>query len=292
MTMNESKCLIIVNHHAGKCKNCSVEKVKKAVGERDYVTCHIPFVKNFDVNEFDEIAVCGGDGTLQIIMQEIYNKDKTVYYFPCGTLNDKAKAEKYVHTTESPHPVTVGKVGDKIFTYVYASGAFTEIGYTTKQDVKQKIGVLAYIFKVIKAYKINRIKAEITTFDNDMENTFSGEFNLIMFIKSPRCFGFHFNRAYDEKDEGGHMVLIRSPKHNGIFGLIEMFFPFFKTFFIGLKNECEEKIVFKHLSSANMELNKNTNFCMDGEKASGQGKISINFEKTKCKLKIIDLDKF
>ena len=296
----EKKCLILINDNAGKCRKCSVENVKKVLGEYDFTAVHLPSNTKIDFEDFDTFAVCGGDGTLQIIMQEIYNLDKTVYYFPCGTLNDKAGAEKYSHTTLSPHPVTIGKVDENVFTYVFASGAFTEIGYTAKQKDKQKFGVLAYVLKVLKAYEVNRIKCKITCQvkdclmknegdNNSVTKEFQGEYNLIMFIKSPRCFGFHFNKLYDEKDEGGHLLLIPSPKLDGLLGKVEMFFPFFKVFFLGLRKESEDGIIFKRIKSANISLPHNTTFCVDGERRDHRGDLNLSFEKTICKLKIIDI---
>ena len=130
-------CLILINDKAGKCKKCSVEKVCGQIGNHNFTSMHLPCPYPIDLNKYDSLAVCGGDGTLQLIMQEIYRTDKTVYYFPCGTLNDKGKAEKYNHTQENPHQVTVGKIDDDLFTYVLAGGAFTEIGYTAQIQEKQ-----------------------------------------------------------------------------------------------------------------------------------------------------------
>ena len=321
-TEGKKKCLILINDNAGKCRKCSVENVKKALGEYDFTAVHLPSKAKINFEEFDTFAVCGGDGTLQIIMQKIYNLDKTVYYFPCGTLNDKAGAEKYSHATLSPHPVTIGKVDENVFTYVFASGAFTEIGYTAKQKDKQRFGVLAYVLKVLKAYEVNRIKCKITCqvedslmknednikgkisrntdsksrrksdkteIDNLMTKEFQGEFNLIMFIKSPRCFGFHFNKLYDEQDDGGHLVMIPSPKHDGLIGKVEMFFPFFKVFFLGLRKESEDGVIFKRIKSAMVSLPHNTTFCVDGERRDHIGDLNLSFEKTTCKLKIIDI---
>ncbi len=283
-------CLILINDKAGKCKKCSVEKVCGQIGNHNFTSMHLPCPYPIDLNKYDSLAVCGGDGTLQLIMQEIYRTDKTVYYFPCGTLNDKGKAEKYNHTQENPHQVTVGKIDDDLFTYVLAGGAFTEIGYTAQIQEKQKYGVFAYIMRVLKAYKINRIKCKITIENNGETKDFVGDFNLVMFIKSPRCFGFKFNHAFDEKDEGGHLLLIRSPRHNGLLGKVEMFFPFFRVFFLGLKKERDDAIVFKHISNAKVYLNRPTDFCMDGEKHQLCGAKDLSFVKTNCKLKIIDVD--
>ena len=283
-------CLILINDNAGKCKRCSVDKVRGQIGNHIFTSMHLPCNMPLDFHGYDSLAVCGGDGTLQLIMQKIYRTDKTVYYFPCGTLNDKGKAEKYSHTAESPHQITIGKVDDQVFTYVLAGGAFTDIGYNADQKNKKRFGVLAYVMKVLKSYKIHRIRTKVTIDDNGKCIDYVGEFNLVMFIKSPRCFGFKFNRAFDEKDTGGHLLLIRSPRHNGIIGKIEMFFHFFRVFFMGLKNEKEGTIIFKHIDSAKLYLNAPVDFCMDGEKCTLQGARDLSFVKTDCKLKIIDVD--
>lgn len=125
--------------------------------------------------------------------------------------------------------------------------------------------------------------------NNCVTREFQGEFNLIMFIKSPRCFGFHFNKLYDEQDEGGHLLLIPSPKHDGLLGKVEMFFPFFKVFFIGPRKESEDGIIFKRIKSARVSLPHNTTFCVDGERRDHVGDLNLSFEKTTCKLKIIDI---
>ena len=238
---------------------------------------------------YDSLAVCGGDGTLQLIMQEVYSTQKTIYYFPCGTLNDKGKAEKYNHTENRPHQVTLGMVDNDVFTYVLAGGAFTDIGYSADQKNKQRLGVLAYILRVVKSYQIHRIKCKISIDEKGVKKDYVGEFNLVMFIKSPRCFGFKFNHAFDEDDTGGHLLLIRSPKHSGIMGKIEMFFPFFRVFFMGLKNEKDGAIIFKHIDKARLYLSSQTDFCMDGEKRALCGARDLSFVKSNCKLQIIDV---
>ena len=283
-------CLILINDKAGKCRRCSIDKVRAQIGEHIFTSVHLPCNMPIDFGGYDSLAVCGGDGTLQLIMQDVYRTDKTVYYFPCGTLNDKGKAEKYCHVPENPHEITVGKVDEDVFTYVLACGAFTDIGYTTKEKDKQRLGVLAYILKVLKSYKVNRIKCKVSIDDNGKAKDFVGEFNLVMFIKSPRCFGFKFNYAFDEMDNGGHLLLIRSPKHNGIMGKIEMFFPFFRVFFMGLKSEREGTIIFKKIEGAKLYLNTPSTFCMDGEKHTLSGAKSLNFVRTDCKLKVMHIE--
>lgn len=276
-------CLIIYNKNAGKCEICNLSSLKKVIGDDKNFKEHDFSHPLPDLSNFEEIAVCGGDGTLSTIMQKIYNLQKTVYYFPCGTLNDKGKTK--IQSKENP---VIGKAGNKIFTYVFATGTFTPIGYAVEQKLKKKIGVFAYILDIVKEYKIYREQATITCDDK----IYDGTFTLIMFIKSPRCFGFKFNRDYRENEESGHLVAIRSPKHNGLIGKIEIFFPFFKVFFIGLKHERDGNIIFKRFKKGKLSINRITNFCADGELYVASEDIDIEFKTAECNLTVIhDLHK-
>ena len=278
-------CLIIINKSAGSADKISFDYVKNRMGAGYNFSCHtIPCDGEPDLDKYNALAVCGGDGTLSSILTGVYDKQKDVYYFPYGTLNDKAKTR-----VGTKHAV-VGVVGedcDTVFAYVFAAGSFTPIGYNTSVKMKKRFGVLAYLAHVIKEYKIHSIHAKVVADDK----IYSGDFTLVMFIKSPRCFGFKFNRAYDEESESGHIVLIRSPKLKGLLGKIEMFFPFFKVFFLGLKKEREGKIVFKQIRQADLCLQSQTDFCKDGEKVVASGNLTVCFQKTKCNLNLMQRNK-
>ncbi|MDE5601949.1 MAG: hypothetical protein K2J16_05570 [Clostridia bacterium] len=302
----------------------------------DYTHCTLPDDPDPNPQGYDAVAICGGDGTLGSILGKVYDKAIDVWYFPVGTLNDKAKAERYEDSkTTCPScggkktgkQVIVGRCEDlplkqgcswephnlphkqgrlwgpqelplqtetyvgtqnensKLFTYVLATGAFTPIGYTAKVSVKKKLGVLAYIGQVLKEYKPHRIYAKIDC----GAMCFEGEFNLIMFVKSPRCFGFKFNKAYDSESNSGHLVAIRSPKHDGLLGKIEMFFPFFKVFFIGMKSERDGKIIFKKIYSATFTHSENIDYCRDGEKQTlSGGSHQIKFIRSLCNFNVIE----
>ncbi len=292
------KCLIILNKSAGGSKKVSFEKVEACLGDcYDYTRCTLPDDPDPNPCGYDAVAVCGGDGTLGSVLSRVYDRSVDVWYFPVGTLNDKAKAERYENAVtkcpscggeSSGKQIILGRCSNgeqKLFTYVFACGAFTPIGYTAKIETKQKLGVLAYISRVLKEYKVHRIQARI---DCGAE-CYEGEFALIMFVKSPRCFGFDFNRAFDADSTSGHLVAIRSPKHDGLLGKIEMFFPFFRTFFMGLKKEKDGKIIFKKVYSATLTHKDDTDYCRDGEKhfvKSGYHKIT--FIRTMCNFNVIE----
>ena len=89
-------CLIIINKNAGTSKKISCEKVEKCLGsEYKYEHRTIPGANVDDTYKFDAVAVCGGDGTLGSILNDVHDKPVDLYYFPVGTLNDKAKAQRY-----------------------------------------------------------------------------------------------------------------------------------------------------------------------------------------------------
>jgi len=289
------KCLIIINDAAGGSKKISFEKVEKCLGEA-YAYTRSGFSDSLNYEGYDAVAICGGDGTLGSVLGKIYDKPIEVWYFPSGTLNDKAKAARYDHAlTKCPScggsakgkQAVVGFIGDDsgkhLFAYVFAAGAFTPIGYKADVEKKKKFGIGAYLVQVLKEYKIHRIKADIDVCDKHYE----GEFALIMFVKSPRCFGFRFNKAFDAESASGHLVAIRSPKHNGLLGKIEMFFPFFRVFFMGLKREREGKIIFKKVYNASVFHEEQVDYCRDGELKKSSG-YAVKFDRTICSFNVIN----
>lgn len=303
-------CLIIINNRAGSSKKISFEKVEKCLGsDYAFTHCTLPQDELPDFFGFDAVAVCGGDGTLSSVLERAYKLPIDVFYFPVGTLNDKAKAQRYSHAkAQCPScddkfdgkPVVIGKCNslikdgdyvsidckDNVFTYVFAAGSFTPIGYTAKVELKKKLGILAYIGEVLKEYKPHRINATV----NCDGKTIDGEFTLLMFVKSPRCFGFRFNRAFNPESTSGHLVAVRAPKHKGALGYVEMFFPFFRIFFMGVKKEIESKsIVFKRVYSATLDLKSDVDFCKDGEKFTAKrGSYKVSFKRSVCNFFVIE----
>ncbi len=293
-------CLIIINSAAGNSKKITFEKVEKCLGEKyAYTRFSLPENGEPNVDGYDAVAVCGGDGTLSNALALTHDLPIDVFYFPAGTLNDRAKATKrYAHArsrcpscapTSKGSPVVIGKFsendGVSVFSYVLAAGSFTPIGYAVSPAKKRKLGVLAYIFDILKEYRVHRIPAAI-----DIEGKrYEGEFTLIMFLKSPRCFGFGFNKAFDAESESGHLVAIRAPKRGGLLGMIQLFFPFFRVFFLGLKKERDGKIIFKNFRSALLTQGEECVYCRDGERQPlSAGTHEISFAKTRCAFYVID----
>jgi diacylglycerol kinase family enzyme len=145
------------------------------------------------------------------------------------------------------------------------AGSFTPLGYAVEERFKKKFKIFAYLYRVIKEYKIYNIKAKIDCGDKIHE----GIYSLIMVLDSKRCFGFRFNRMYEPDDGLFHLLLIKSPGKDSFFNRIRMFFPFFRAFFLGFgKPYTSKSIVFTPIKSAEITLSKPTDFCVDGEKVT------------------------
>lgn len=167
--MNRKKVLVLINPNSGK-KN-SKESVLDALNvfsANNYqmeiylsqkpmdVTCYI----EENGERFDVVAVFGGDGTLNEATNGLMKlKHKPVIsYFPTGTMNDfgtnfgltndmkQCANIAYVGHIES---FDVGKMNSRYFNYVAGFGAFCNVSYETKQELKKQIGNLAYIIKAI-----------------------------------------------------------------------------------------------------------------------------------------------
>ncbi len=285
------KCKLVINTLSGNAKNLrKLGDIEQFLAEQ-YELEIVRLSENNDLRisdlayGCDVLAVCGGDGTLNSGVNAVAGKDIDLMYIPCGTLNDTAKnlrlAKKLSKENRRIRFVDMGKIGDTKFAYVLAGGTFTEIGYETAIKQKKHFKLLAYLFKVLKTYKVHRIKADIVL----KNRVISDEFTLIMAINCSRCFGFRFNKRYRHNDGKAQLLLINSPKHNGLLGKIEIFFPFFRAFFMGFKEQKDGKTLkFIDFSDADLILKDEVPFTVDGEKIVLKGKNKVGILQRDCKL--------
>ena len=276
------KCLIIINRLSGNGKKADENILRQTFGKG--FDTHVFYVKKNtptpDLLPYDRIVACGGDGTLNRLVNNKTKQGAQVFYCPYGTLNEVATGK-----TNTLSDVCVAN--DKKFAYVLATGIFTPLGYRTKDSHKQKFKAFAYLLNVVKHYKIAHIPAEIT----QDGNTTNGTYTLILAIDSPKCFGFKFNKAYAHDDNKMHLLLIKSPKRKNIFGKVKIFFPLFRAFFIGFKKEYHSKnVTFVPFENLAIALTQPTDFCMDGELATFDGKIDVSLCKADTPITVISKD--
>ncbi|WP_426350718.1 YegS/Rv2252/BmrU family lipid kinase [Alloiococcus sp. CFN-8] len=120
-----------------------------------------------DINEYHHIAIMGGDGTLNSIVNELKkNKvDIPIAIIPAGTANDMARhlnisedieecVTKILSTT--PKKMDIGKANDSYFMNMASTGMFSNPFEATEDDKKTKLGKLAYMVTGIT--QINKIQ--------------------------------------------------------------------------------------------------------------------------------------
>lgn len=265
------KCIIIVNKMSGNGKRVDSSKLRAVFGDGfDVELVHLlKRTKLSDLSQYDRIVICGGDGSLNGIINCKRKPMAELIYCPFGTLNELANGSS---DSDDFMMRDVGAANSRRFAYVCACGIFTPLGYIVKNKNKRRFKSLAYLARVIDQYKIYRMKADMLIDDTQEQ----GEWSLIMAIDSPRCFGFRFNKMFRLDDGVLHLLAIRSPKHNGLLGKIELFFPLFRAFFIGFKKEYNSKrMFFRQFKHLNLDLEQNTDFCMDGECVPLSGEITL-----------------
>ncbi len=276
------KIIVVINKMSGN--GCSIDtQIFVEQLKSQYEVLRVYELKNktdvYSVEGADVLAICGGDGTLSNAIEIAEKNGIEILYSPCGTLNEsqKANAEKNVFDIYES-----GMMNNVRFAYVAATGIFTRIGYATKNEQKQKLKFFAYWLEVLKSYKVEKINAKIETDKGNLE----GDFTLIMFIDSSRCFGFKFNKLFVPNDKKLQLLTIKTPKCKGLFAKIAVFFPLFRAFFVGFgKEHFGNTLNFWTIEKAKVVLDNQHKFCIDGEEIDMAGEFEVNVSPLKNPMK-------
>ena len=166
------KMLFIYNPKAGRGRvRAELADILDIFAAGDYeITIH-PTRKNGDAvkiaaereADYDMVVCCGGDGTLDETVRGMMQNDSRtpLGYIPAGSTNDfggsLALPKDMVKSAQIivdgiDKAVDVGLFNNEAFIYVAAFGAFTEVSYSTDQDMKNVIGHSAYILEGIKSF--------------------------------------------------------------------------------------------------------------------------------------------
>lgn len=155
-------------------------------------------MKKLPENTYDLVVCSGGDGTLdEVVTGMMFREEKLpIGYIPAGSCNDFARslqlptnmekaAEIAVYGTD--FPVDVGSFNDDHFIYIAAFGIFTDVSYSTKQEIKNAIGHMAYILEGMKRlYNVKSYQMRVTS----DEMCFEGDFLFGMVTNSKSVGGF------------------------------------------------------------------------------------------------------
>ncbi|MCM1533578.1 MAG: hypothetical protein NC099_02885 [Corallococcus sp.] len=245
-------CKVIVNADSGNFARLDLDRLLNTLGCVNAELEMINSASDWSADGYETLVVCGGDGTLHNALEKY--RDKKIVYVPCGTLNETAGTDSSI--------ASLGRVNDEVFSYVCATGSFTEIGYSAQNKDKKRFKAIAYLPQILKNYRSCETAATL----NIDGKILQGNFTLIMILKSHRCFGFPFNKSY-KRHKGLYLVAIKSFGKDCLANRIKMFAPFFRVFFCGVNKPTARKnwmlVPFDNLT---VTLEKPQNFCVDGEK--------------------------
>lgn len=189
----DKKLLFIYNTFAGKSKiKSKMSEVIDIFVKNGYeVTMHptqgskdAVWVAKNKASEYDLIVCSGGDGTLDEVVTGIVQSETKIPigYLPTGSTNDFANSLSIpkdimkaaeVATAGKEFNCDVGQFNEDSFVYIAAFGIFTEVSYTTKQEVKNVLGHMAYILEGAKSiYNIKSYNLKVWYEDTFIEDDF------------------------------------------------------------------------------------------------------------------------
>ncbi|MBQ8724700.1 MAG: YegS/Rv2252/BmrU family lipid kinase [Oscillospiraceae bacterium] len=172
-------------------------------------------------NGFDLVICCGGDGTLNEVIQGCMKAAVSIPigYIPSGSTNDFARSlgipKNPLDAVESiingvPEKCDIGSSGSQYFTYIAAFGAFTEVSYQTAQPVKNVLGHAAYILNgMLSVTKIKTSRMRIEHDGQVIEDDF-----LYGMVTNSTSVAKLLSLPDMEKDDGlFEVTLIRKPRN-------------------------------------------------------------------------------
>ncbi|MCI9080870.1 MAG: diacylglycerol kinase family lipid kinase [Lachnospiraceae bacterium] len=171
-----------------------------------------------------ELVVCsGGDGTLdEVVSGMMQRRDRVpIGYIPSGSTNDFAVSLKIPKNMDKaaqvavngvPFACDIGSFNGKYFVYIAAFGLFTDVSYATSQDLKNRIGHLAYLLEGVKRItSIQSFHLKISVEGQEIED----EFIYGMITNSTSAGGFkNITGKHVKLDDGMFEVtLVKMPKN-------------------------------------------------------------------------------
>ena len=228
------KIFFVYNPHAGREQIGSKlnEIIRILAGHSNELTV-VPTIGYQDAQNrieklqdgYDLVVCSGGDGTLDEVvtgmMKRPPEKRIPVGYIPAGTANDFARSLKIprnmtdaatVAMVGKPFACDIGSFNQDTFVYIASFGIFTVVSYSTKQEVKNVLGHMAYILEAMKSLvNIKSYQMKVSCDEKEIE----GDFLFGMITNSTSVAGFQgLVRNEVVFDDGVYeATFIRRPKN-------------------------------------------------------------------------------
>lgn len=228
--------------------------------------------------DFDLVVCCGGDGTLNEVITGLMQQPlpPKMGYIPVGTANDLATT---LHLKKNPLAAAadimrghefvhdIGHFNDRYFSYIAAMGTFSNISYSTPQNLKRSLGKAAYVINAVK--NISDIKPRHVKFSIDGK-IIEDDFAVCSIINS-HAYGGLFKLKEDDLafDDGiFEVLLIKHPKNPLEVSII-------MDQLVHQKYDNCKYVYLHHGKDIQVYLEKDTPWCLDGEFGGEYREVSI-----------------
>lgn len=226
---------------------------------------------------YDKIVCCGGDGTLNEVVQGVMSAEKRlpIGYIPAGSTNDfansmslEADTKKAVDAilTGSAHTLDIGSFNGRYFTYIASFGAFTATSYNTPQNMKNALGHLAYILEGMK--ELSKIQTYFVRAVTD-DAEYDGEYIFGSVSNTTSVAGIvKLDSDFVDMNDGLlEVLLVKAPQN-----LTEL-----NQILLGIANSDFSSEMFTFFKTPQIVIESNGSFpwSLDGERADGCEKVTI-----------------
>ena len=280
------KMLFLLNPMAGMRKaNKALAEILSVFNRANYhVQVYITagpqdgiFATKSFAHDKDLVVCCGGDGTFNETVTGLLEAgiNLPIGYIPAGSTNDFANSLKL-----STDPVAaakqivagkaesfdVGQFDSRYFSYVASFGAFSRASYNTPQNVKNALGHTAYMLESIR--ELSQIRKTHVRLELDGE-TMEDDY-LFGAICNSTSIGGILTLDPNQVDMGDGMfevLLVRAPRD--LSEITECILAVQKQ-----QYNCR-MMTFRSVKHITVSVDKDTNWTLDGEKATGGETISI-----------------
>lgn len=237
--------------------------------------------------QYDAVICCGGDGTLNEVMNGIVRCQLRVPlgYIPCGSTNDFAQSLRIpTNLTAAANnilqaeatPIDVGLFDSRRhFSYIASFGAFTAASYDTPQNMKNAFGHLAYVIRGAKdffALKRSPVyDMEISFADGD---TIQGEYFFGAVCNSTSVGGLIRlpENIVDFSDGLFECVFIKKPKkRKEWFALLDDI--------LHQRIENNPLVCMRKTAGLTIKAKESIDWTLDGERTTAGKSISIGVQK-------------
>lgn len=233
---------------------------------------------DFEQTKYDVVVCSGGDGTLNIMISFLKEKNVSIpiAYIPSGSTNDYAYSlgisqdfDKSLERTLTGDikQIDIGQFNDRYFLYVAAFGIFSSVAYSTSQKAKNLLGHTAYILEGIR--QLSELKSYHMVIEWD-DGVIDGSFILGLVTNTLSVGGIKYIMPNDVALDDGkfEVILIKMPKSIvDLHGII--------TSLLGEKMDDNVNIIYCKTKKVKVISDEEIAWTLDGEYGGLQKEVDI-----------------